>query len=195
MKKKQKNYSRLVYTIAGTVLLYPFVSDLFKQHANSRIIQEYHDTVKDFNEDQYNSLLNEAINYNNTLAETTDYVINDQEYEKSDQYESILNPDNNSLIGYIEIPSINVREPIYHYSTESILEKGIGHIHGSSFPIASGSSEACLIKNCLLILIKLKKAIGFTFMCLMMCLRMKLTIYKRYFQKNRKACELNRAKI
>ena len=140
MKKKQKNYSRLVYAIAGTVfiicacfLLYPFVSDLFKQHANSRIIQEYHDTVKDFNEDQYNSLLNEAINYNNTLAETTDYVINDQEYEKSDQYESILNPDNNSLIGYIEIPSINVREPIYHYSTESILEKGIGHIHGSSF--------------------------------------------------------------
>ena len=151
MKKRRKDYSRLIYAAAGAVfivcacfLLYPFVSDLSKQHTNDKIIQEYHDKTKDFDKTQYDSLMQEAVDYNNKLADTVDYVVNDYEYKKSDEYESVLDPDGTGLIGYIEIPSINVREPIYHYSTESVLEKGIGHIHGSSFPIASGSSHAVL---------------------------------------------------
>ena len=48
------------------------------------------------------------------------------------------------MIGYIEIPCIDVTEPIYHYSIESSLKKGIGHIHGSSLPVGGTNTHSVL---------------------------------------------------
>ena len=47
-------------------------------------------------------------------------------------------------MGYIEIPKIQVSVPVYHYSTDDILDRGVGHIHGSSLPVGGNGTHSVL---------------------------------------------------
>ena len=60
------------------------------------------------------------------------------------EYEATLNVMGNGMMGAVEIPAIDVRLPIYHYSTAETLEKGAGHIFGSSLPVGGQSSHAVI---------------------------------------------------
>lgn len=59
-------------------------------------------------------------------------------------YEELLNLHGSGLIGYIEIPKINVNLPIYHGTSEEVLQTGIGHLMGSSFPVGGNGAHAVL---------------------------------------------------
>ena len=47
-------------------------------------------------------------------------------------------------MGTVEIPVINVSLPIFHYTTEEVLEKNTGHLAGSSMPVGGESTHAIL---------------------------------------------------
>ena len=71
-------------------------------------------------------------------------VVTNQETVKDAVYESILNHNESGVMGYIEIPKIQIMVPVYHYSSDDILDKGIGHIHGSSFPVGGIGTHSVL---------------------------------------------------
>lgn len=121
----------------------PSVFNLINEYNNDSKINEYNQNVKSFSDDDINSKLIEAEKYNQVVA--TDY------FNKNDGYSNILNGykdilsfDSNGLIGYIEIPSINVKLPIYHGESEEVLKKGAAHVEQTSFPIGGNNTHACL---------------------------------------------------
>lgn len=64
--------------------------------------------------------------------------------ETDSTYESLLNLNGDGMMGYIEIPVIDVKISIYHYTTDETLEKGAGHLFGSSLPVGGESTHAIL---------------------------------------------------
>lgn len=59
-----------------------------------------------------------------------------------DPYWGLLDPDGSGIMGYIEIPRISVRLPIYHGTTEEVLQHGIGHLGGTSLPVGGEGTHA-----------------------------------------------------
>ena len=88
-----------------------------------------------------------AIAYNQTLIPRTN---TDGNYTQeallsaSEEYDSMLNLNGDGIMGYIEIPKINVHLPIYHGTGDSSLSKGVGHLLGSSLPVGGESTHSIL---------------------------------------------------
>ena len=92
-------------------------------------------------------MFEEAAKYNNSLS--NNMIITDPFDEKAFQkiganYEKTLNIDDNGLIGYIDVPKINVYLPIYHGTSEEILSKGAGHLQNTSLPVGGASTHSVI---------------------------------------------------
>lgn len=121
----------------------PSVFNLINEYNNDSKINEYNQNVKSFSDDDINSKLIEAEKYNQVVA--TDFFNKNDDYSNIlNSYKDILSFDSNGLIGYIEIPSINVKLPIYHGESEEVLKKGAAHVEQTSFPIGGNNTHACL---------------------------------------------------
>ena len=129
--------------IGLSLILYPIISNKFNSLNYQRVIGNYSNTVEEITKQE--EMLNTAKNYNSSLIGTdiTD-AFTDPNRTSSSEYLAILNVDNNGMIGYISIPKIDVRIPIYHGTSSDILQKGVGHLEGSSLPIGGESTHAIL---------------------------------------------------
>jgi sortase A len=108
------------------------------------MIASYSEDVAQLDEDSYEDVWESAQEYNEELAKRNFYLqLSDEEREV---YEKELNVSGNGIMGYIEIPSINVSLPIYHGTDESILQIAVGHIEGSSLPVG-GESTHCVLSG------------------------------------------------
>ncbi len=127
------------------LLLYPFISNRISVGHYQKVIQTYDKKVSEETRDANNKLLMDAREYNRSLSfgEVVD-VFQNPEVKNSDRYLSILNINDNGMMGYISIPKIDVRIPIYHGTTSDVLQKGVGHLEGSSFPVGGESTHAIL---------------------------------------------------
>lgn len=127
------------------LLLYPFISNRISVGHYQKVIQIYDKKVSEETRDANNKLLMDAREYNRSLSfgEVVD-VFQNPEVKNSDRYLSILNINDNGMMGYISIPKIDVRIPIYHGTTSDVLQKGVGHLEGSSFPVGGESTHAIL---------------------------------------------------
>lgn len=167
-----KKTVKIIYTFAvisslatfGT-FFYPTVSDAWNRYVSSRLISEYvsnKEEAPDYTEEYEN-----AVSYNRHLLEEGENNISSYSIQLSGDtskeenkslsgevvhpdhyYESILNVSGNGMMGYIEIPAIHVSLPIYHYASEEILGKGIGHLYGSSLPVGGKGTHAVLTGHC-----------------------------------------------
>lgn len=90
-------------------------------------------------------LLKEAEDYNKKLTnlDVVDSFI-DENFKVDDSYLKILNLDKDGMMGYIEIPKIGVKLPIYHTTNSDVMEKGAGHQAGTSFPIGGKGTHAVI---------------------------------------------------
>lgn len=89
--------------------------------------------------------LKEAQAYNENLSEKGSFyydAFDDEISIEEEVYRSLLNADEEGMMGYISIPAISVQLPIYHGTDEAVLEKGCGHMEGSSLPIGGASTHA-----------------------------------------------------
>ena len=127
------------------LLLYPFISNRISVGHYQKVIQTYDKKVSEETRDANNKLLMDAREYNRSLSfgAVVD-VFQNPEVKNSDRYLSILNINDNGMMGYISIPKIDVRIPIYHGTTSDVLQKGVGHLEGSSFPVGGESTHAIL---------------------------------------------------
>lgn len=147
---KSKNIQKIIsiisligFIICTVLLLYPVASDYWNRYRDSKLISNYNRIVEDMdNTETYDELINTAIEYNQYLKSQNRNIVTDVAYDPDSYYESLLNI--TDIMGYVEIPKINITEPIYHYSHEVSLGKGIGHIHGSSLPVG-GINTHCIL--------------------------------------------------
>lgn len=144
--KKGKRSSSLIIVIvliAGlSLLLYPTVSEYWNSFHSSKAIADYANIVSNMDEAEYDRLLNAALNYNQELAlrDNTFFLSDEQKAE----YEELLNISGTGIMGYIEIPSIGVSLPVYHGTSEAILQIAVGHLEWSSLPVGGSSTHSVL---------------------------------------------------
>ena len=125
--------------------LYPAVSNIVNEQFNESRIDEYTRNVDSISKDEINRYFSVAEKYNTALA----VDVSDGNWDVSvlSDYENILNLDD-GIMGYVEIPYIAVRLPIYHGESEDVLEKGAAHLEHTSFPIGGENTHACISAHC-----------------------------------------------
>lgn len=135
----------LMIIIGFGIILYPLVSNQLSKMNYQKVINNYQNIVKQEKNSHNQKMIEEARVYNRALTSTTIVdVFQNPQKESSSQYLSILNVGNNGMMGYIFIPKIDVRIPIYHGTSSDVLQKGVGHLEGSSFPVGGRSTHAIL---------------------------------------------------
>ena len=126
--------------------LYPVISN----YVNEKYASEIHTVYEEVIQQAANSTLREAmelaIAYNEAITPGTAGEAYSQAalLEASVDYESQLNIAGNGIMGYVEIPKISVNLPIYHGTGNDSLERGVGHLLGSSLPVGGESTHAIL---------------------------------------------------
>lgn len=132
----------IIFIIGICIFLYPSVSNYINSKNQSRVISTYQDAMSSMTTEDYTRFWDKAIAYNEALAEKTmNFELSDAELE---EYNSILDATGTGVIGYIEIENIGVNLPIYHGTEESVLQVGIGHLEGTSFPTGTTGTHAVL---------------------------------------------------
>ncbi|MCI8848426.1 MAG: class C sortase [Oscillibacter sp.] len=145
MKKHLSSILLLLILLAGLVLLlYPTASDYWNSFHQSRAIASYAESVSNLTAVDYERLWLDAGAYNQDLLQKPVPLMFDE--ADRERYEALLNVSGNGIMGYIEIPKINVSLPIYHGTEESVLQIAVGHIEGSSLPVG-GASTHCVLSG------------------------------------------------
>ncbi len=146
IKKHWSTVLLLIILLAGLGLLgYPTFADWWNSFHQSRAIAGYSEKVAQIDDADYKKMIKDARAYNKTLLEKGDGRFNMTDEER-EVYNSLLDLDGSGIIGYIEIPKINVSLPVYHGTDEGILQIAVGHIEGSSLPIG-GKGTHCVVSG------------------------------------------------
>lgn len=134
-----------IFLIGLSILLYPLVSSTWNQYLANSMMGNYDNTVAELPENTLSDMLDAAHEYNDRLLpKAVPDAFSIREKVTDIEYESLLNVTGDGMMGYIDIPSINTKSPIYHYSTEDVLQKGVGHLFGSSLPVGGKGTHAVL---------------------------------------------------
>lgn len=148
MKKKGSSILSIIllFIIGLAILLYPSFSNWWNERRAQSLINEYEQTIFNVDTSEIDEIREKAHLYNRTLVGTVlpDAFAEEEANSPNPLYESILNPTGNGYMGTVEIPVINVTLPIFHYTTEKVLEKNTGHLAGSSIPVGGESTHAIL---------------------------------------------------
>ena len=148
MKRKLAIFGIILIFVAGIgVMSYPLVSSVINNIDSRNHVDEYTKTTKQMSSEETLEMFKRAEEYNQSL--TNNVIITDPFDEKAYKkiganYENALNVDGNGLIGYIDIPKINVYLPIYHGTTDKILAKGAGHLQNTSLPVGGESTHSVI---------------------------------------------------
>ncbi len=133
----------LVLAIGLSLLLYPTVSDWWNSMHQSWAVASYQGKVVELDTSAYEKLLTEAQAYNRTLLSRDDgrFMMTDEEREA---YNGILDVSGTGIMATIEIPSIGVSLPIYHGTSDGVLQIAAGHVEGSSLPVGGPGTHCAL---------------------------------------------------
>lgn len=150
MKKHATTILFIICFLAGlSLLLYPLVSNEWNNYRQSRLISTYDEVVAEQTAAgtiDYEEEKTQALDYNEALKP---YILPDsfaiaEESETDEAYMSCLNLTGDGMMGYVQIPKINVRLPIYHTTEEKVLQTAAGHLEGSSLPIGGAGTHAVI---------------------------------------------------
>ncbi|MBE5830934.1 MAG: class C sortase [Butyrivibrio sp.] len=132
----------IIFLVGICIFLYPSVSNYINSRHQSKAISNYEEALAAISEEDYSKFWAEANAYNEELAQKPlNFTLTDEELER---YYSIMDPTGTGIIGYIEIENIGVNLPIYHGTEETVLQVGIGHLEGTSFPTGEKSTHTVL---------------------------------------------------
>ena len=133
-----------ILLIGLSLLLYPTVSDYWNSFHQTRAIATYAENVAKLDNDHYDRLWEDARAYNRTLGlRSNPYYLSE---EQKAEYERLLDVSGLGVMGYIEIPQIDVSLPIYHGTEESVLQIAVGHLEWTSLPVG-GESTHCVLSG------------------------------------------------
>ena len=141
MKRKQILFlPLLLLLLLGLGLVaYPMISSHYTERHQSQVYMQYQEVVEKADGEELDTARAEAEAYNELLVSGATAA----ELEALD-YDSLLNLAGNGIMGYIEIPAIDVLLPIYHGVGEDSLERGAGHMPSTSLPIGGRGTHAVI---------------------------------------------------
>ena len=131
----------LIFAAGLGVMLYPTISNYINSRSQSYVIDRYEEEME-ANAAYYESLLEKARAFNEELYRNGGLVILTSEQKA--EYETQLNLNGDGVMGYIEIPRLDLKLSIGHGTEEDVLQKMVGHLEGTSLPVGGASSHAVL---------------------------------------------------
>ena len=149
----KKNYKLIAIgalMIAGfSLLVYPLVANTWNNHVQATLVNNYTEAVDSAIEEgtlDVEAELEKAYQYNDELLPSIlpDSFAEAEANGVDDEYMSLLNVNGDGIMGYIQIPSINVKLPIFHTTSEEVLQIGVGHLEGSSLPVGGENTHSVL---------------------------------------------------
>ena len=139
--------SVILFLFALGLTLYPVVANYVNQKYASEVHTAYLEVVEQADDTALQEARELAIRYNQAIVPgtaATDAYSKEAILSASEDYGHQLNVAGDGIMGYIEIPTINVNLPIYHGTGSDSLERGVGHLLGSSLPVGGESTHAIL---------------------------------------------------
>ena len=142
MKKNRSNIILILIFLVGlSVMLYPTVSDYVNQKNQSRAVASYSEEVENLSDVDYQAYFDAADDYNRRLAETPDAFYRPEEVSG---YTDTLDVSGTGIMGYISISKIGVELPVYHGTSDGVLQVAAGHLEGSSLPVGGAGTHAVI---------------------------------------------------
>ncbi|KFI89335.1 sortase [Bifidobacterium pullorum subsp. saeculare DSM 6531 = LMG 14934] len=132
----------VVFLVGLGLLLYPTVSNWWNSRRQSQAIVEYTEQTSAMDEAHVAELLEAARQYNAGLA--ADEGRFTPTPADTTEYENLLDVSDTGIMGYLEIPKLDVSTPIYHGTDASVLQSGAGHLEGSSLPVGGKGTHTVL---------------------------------------------------
>ena len=133
----------LVILLGAGAAAYPLIASINNEHAQSLVQVEYEEKLEQLDTSEIDAALAAAREYNKTIS-TVQIEDIDKLKAELPPYEDLLNLANNGIMGYIEIPAIDIDLPIYHGTTGAAMEKGAGHMEGTSLPVGGIGTHAVI---------------------------------------------------
>lgn len=135
----------MVFLAGLAIFLYPIISNAINARSQSYVVDQYIEETDKISSEELERIKADARKYNEILKEGA--VVTDPFSEGSSStmgsgYTDLL--DVGETMGYLEIPKINVNLPIYHGTSDQVLQKGVGHIENTSLPIGGVNTHAVL---------------------------------------------------
>lgn len=137
----------ILFLLAFGMTLYPVISN----HINQKYASQIHTAYQEVMQQTDNSALLEArqlaIDYNESIvpgASEVDSYSQESLMAASEDYENLLNITGEGTMCYVKIPKINVNLPVYHGTGNDSLDRGVGHLLGSSLPVGGENTHAIL---------------------------------------------------
>ena len=134
------------FILALGIALYPMVSSIYNEQHQSKIHTQFLQQVEDTDDSKLQEALQHARAYNAAL----NGILSDENFSEtalmgaSEDYDAQLNVTGRGIMGYVSVPKINVTLPIYHGTDSGTLERGIGHLLGTSLPVGGDSTHSVL---------------------------------------------------
>lgn len=140
-KNKKSILSKILLLAAAGLMLYPSAANAWNSLRYSYLAGTYRDEFDSYSEDLTAAMIHAGMAYNSKLNDTN-FMRPDEELEQ--MYDEILDPQETGMIGTVEAPGLFGEIPIYHSTEETVLQNGIGHMEGSSFPVY-GEKTHCVL--------------------------------------------------
>ena len=143
---KKKNMSNVilifVFLVGLSLLLYPTLSDYWNSFHQTSAITGYAQNVAGLDDEEYDKIWSAAEAYNaKLLKRSNDFYLSSAQKKA---YEQLLNVSDNGVIGYVDIPAIDLSLPVYHGTNNNVLQVAIGHLEWSSLPVGGESTHSIL---------------------------------------------------
>lgn len=138
--------SLLLFAAGAGIFLYPAASNMLAEKNQKNVITAYEAQISSEDKTVLEEARRQAVMYNENLAgdPVHDPFVAGSGYVVPDNYEEVLNLNGDGVMGYVEIPKIDVNLPIYHGTSEEVLEKGVGHLDMTSLPIGGDGTHSVL---------------------------------------------------
>ena len=145
MKRKLSTMLLILVFFAGlSLLLYPSLSDYWNSFHASQAVATYSEEVRNLNADKYDRLIREAREYNAALpGRYKAFFLSESDRST---YNALLDVNGTGVMGYIEIPTIQISLPIYHGTEDEVLQIAVGHLDWSSLPVG-GEGTHCVLSG------------------------------------------------
>ncbi len=129
------------------IFTYPKISDQWNKYHQSKAVISYEEAIVQLDDVDFEEIWSAARAYNQTITKNTfdGEVFSQEEIDlKETEYWSVLNIENNGIMGYLSIPKIDQTIPIYHGTSDSVLQVGVGHLSGTKLPIGGEGNHSVL---------------------------------------------------
>ncbi|WP_332856732.1 class C sortase [Clostridium paraputrificum] len=137
----------LIMVLGIGLMAYPSLANFINNQFSISTIGDYNTKVEKYNKEEIDKIMKNAYDYNNSLpgAFPADPFSGKNISRKSmSDFKDFFMVQEGAMIGYIEIPSVDIYLPIYYGTSDAVLKKGVGLIKNSSLPVAGESSHALL---------------------------------------------------